>query len=218
MRVLVDKSGALTFETRDLSPLKAGQVRVAVKAIGVNHADLLQRKGKYPPPPGASDILGLEVAGTIDELGPNTHAFHKGDRVMCLLSGGGYADTVTVPETHCIPIPHNLSFEEGAAIPETFLTAYQAIYQIGELEPESILLIHAGASGVGTAAIQLARQFEAKVIATTRSKEKIEPCLNLGAFAVINAADGQFAKKVMEISEGHGADLILDFIGRRRPV
>jgi len=213
MKVLAHQSGTLAFETRVLPPLIAGEVRVAVHAIGVNHADLLQREGKYPPPPGVSDILGLEVAGTIEELGPNTHLFHKGDRVMCLLAGGGYADTVTVPETHCIPIPHNLSFQEGAAIPETFLTAYQAVFQIGELTPESTLLIHAGASGVGTAAIQLARQFDAKVIATTRSKEKMEPCLNLGASAVIVVQDGKFAGKVMEITDDHGADLILDFVG-----
>ncbi len=192
---------------------KGGEVLVRVHAAGVNHADLLQREGKYPPPPGASKILGLEASGTIEKLGVGASRFMQGDRVMCLLSGGGYAEKVTVPEAQCIPIPHNLSFEEAASIPETFLTAYQSLFLIGEIQPEQWVLIHAGGSGVGTAAIQLARQMDAKTIATSRSKEKLEKCLSLGADVVINAESGSFAKKILEATDGHGADLILDFVG-----
>lgn len=192
---------------------KAQEIQVHVSAIGVNPADLLQRKGKYPPPPGASEILGLEVAGTVESLGPHATQFQKGDRVMCLLPGGGYAEKVCVRESHCIPIPHNLSFEEGAAIPEVFLTAYQALFLIGELLPGQWVLIHAATGGVGTAAIQLASASDAKTIGTTRSKDKLEKCLALGVDAMINTYDGHFAKKVLETTEDHGVDLILDFVG-----
>ena len=131
---------------------------------------------------------------------------------MCLLAGGGYAEKVCAHETHCLPIPPNLSFEEAAAIPEVFLTAYQALFMIGELQPEQWVLIHAAGGGVGSAALQLARCIEAKTIATSRSIEKLEKCLELDAMAVINTSDGQVTK-VLEITEGHGAELILDFIG-----
>ena len=202
----------IIIEAPDPEPKKE-EVLVHVHAAGVNHADLLQRKGKYPPPPGASEIFGLEVAGTIEKLGPSASKYMMGDRVMCLLSGGGYAEKVCVPETHCIPIPHNLSFEEAASIPETFLTAYQALFLIGELQPDQWVLVHAAGSGVGTAALQLARQINAKTIATSRSKDKLEKCLELGANAVINTSGKTFAKTVLETTEGHGADLILDFVG-----
>ncbi len=187
------------------------QVQVQVKAAGVNHADLLQIQGKYPPPPGVTDVLGLEVAGLV--LDPGSSTFQKGDRVMCLLSGGGYAKEVTVDPGSVLPLPKNLTFEEGAAIPEAFLTAYQALFLIGELQPEQRVLIHAGGSGVGTAAIQLAKAGGAHVIASTRSKDKLEKCLALGADAVLNTSDGPFAPKVKEMTENHGVELILDFVG-----
>lgn len=213
MRVLAVSDGQLSFEERPLPEPKSGEVRIAVRAIGVNHADLLQRVGKYPPPPGASDLLGLEVAGEVEEIGPDCSSVSRGDLVMALLPSGGYAEAVCVHESHLIPIPHNLTVEEAAAIPEAFLTAYQALFMIGEIAPDSYLLLHAAASGVGTAAIQLARAFDAKVIATTRSTDKTDAILSLGANHVIHPQEGHFAEKVLSATEGHGADLILDFVG-----
>lgn len=200
-------------EAPDPKP-KGEEVLVQVHAAGVNRADLFQREGKYPPPKNASPILGLEAAGVVEGFGPDVKEFMMGDRVMCLLSGGGYSEKVIVPHSHCIPIPHNLSFEEAASIPETFLTAYQALFQIGEIQPWQWVLIHAGGSGVGTAAIQLAKQMDAKVIATSRSADKLEKCLAIGADAVINTAEGFTSDTVKDITEGHGIDLILDFIGQ----
>lgn len=200
-------------EATDPEP-KGEEVLIRVHAAGVNRADLFQREGKYPPPEGASKILGLEVAGTVEQCGRGVKDFMEGDRVMCLLSGGGYSEKVCVHHSHCIPIPHNLNFEEAASIPETFLTAYQTLFQIGELQPRQWVLIHAGGSGVGSAAIQLAKQMDARVIATSRSSEKLQQCLSLRSDAVINTADGFTAEKVLEITENHGADLILDFVGK----
>ena len=213
MRVLAVSDGQLSFEERPLPEPKSGEVRIAVRAIGVNHADLLQRVGKHPPPPGASDLLGLEVAGEVEEIGPDCSSVSRGDLVMALLPSGGYAEEVCVHESHLIPIPHNLTVEEAAAIPEAFLTAYQALFMIGEIAPDSYLLLHAAASGVGTAAIQLGRAFDAKVIATTRSTDKTDAILSLGADHVIHPQEGRFAEKVLSATEGHGADLILDFVG-----
>lgn len=210
--VIVKENGLALEKVADPEP-KVEEVLVSIKAFGVNHADLLQRAGKYPPPPGASPILGLEAAGVVEEVGSHEVRFKKGDKVMCLLPGGGYAEKVSVHQDRCMPIPKNLSFEIAAAIPETFLTAYQALFTIGELQPTQWVLIHAAASGVGTAALQLAKAMDAKTIGTTRSKEKMETCLELGASGVINSSDGKFAKKVHELTDGHGADLILDFIG-----
>lgn len=206
-------SNDLTFTNASDPEPKGDEILVQVHAAGVNRADLIQRAGKYPPPPGAPDILGLEVAGTVEKSGQGVDHFMVGDRVMCLLPSGGYAEKVCVHHSHCIPIPHNLSYEQAAGIPETFLTAYQTLFMIGELLPQQWVLIHAAGSGVGTAALQLARQRDAKTICTSRSLDKLEKCLELGADAVINTADKTFAQKVREVTEDHGADLILDFIG-----
>jgi len=213
MRAVIVKENRLVLEkVADPEP-KLEEVLISIKAFGVNHADLLQRAGKYPPPPGASPILGLEASGIVEEVGSHEVRFKKGDQVMCLLPGGGYAEKVCVHQDRCMPIPKNLSFEKAAAIPEVFITAYQTLFTIGEVQPMQWVLIHAAASGVGTAALQLAKVIDAKTIATTRSKEKMEACLELGASGVINTSDGKFAKKVHELTDGHGADLILDFIG-----
>ncbi|MBS0629529.1 MAG: NAD(P)H-quinone oxidoreductase [Verrucomicrobia bacterium] len=213
MRALIVKDNKLILD--QIADPKPGpeDVLIEVKAFGLNHADILQRKGQYPPPPGVSTILGLEVAGIVEQVGSHESEFKKGDRVMCLLPGGGYAEKVAVHQARCMPIPHHLSFEQAAAIPEVFLAAYQSLFTIGELQPLQWVLIHAAGSGVGTAAIQLARAADAKTIATSRTKDKLEKCLELGANAVINTSDGKFAKKVHEVTDGHGADLILDFIG-----
>ena len=193
--------------------LGSEELLISVKAIGVNHADLLQRRGNYPPPLGSSPILGLEVCGVVKQIDPHVKRFKKDDLVMCLLQGGGYAEKVVVHESRCMLLPKNLSFVYGAAIPEVFLTAYQALFTIGQLQPGQWVLIHTGGSGVGTAAIQLSRAIDAKPLVTTRSQEKLEKCLAIGASAAINPTTSGFAKKVLELTEGQGSDLILDFVG-----
>jgi len=213
MRGITCIDGKLSLEKLPDPTPKTGEILVEVAAIGVNRADLLQRKGKYPPPPGASPLLGLEVAGTVAQTGETVSHFQEGDRVMCLLAGGGYAEKVTVDASLAMPIPSNLSFEEAAAIPEAFLTGYQALFQIGELTPGQWVLIHAAGSGVGTAAIQLASEGGARSIGTTRSRDKLEKCLALGAEGMVHPKEGKFANQVAEVTENHGADLILDFVG-----
>lgn len=214
MRALfVKKPGHLVLKEAKDPPINGEELLLEVKAFGVNHADLLQSHGKYPPPPGVTDILGLEAAGVVLQIGKNVKNFKPGDRIMSLLPGGGYAEKVAIHEKLCMPIPSNLTFEKAAAIPEVFLTAYQALFLIGEIRPEQHVLIHAAAGGVGTAALQLTREAGAHTIGTTRSKAKLEKLLHLGCERVINTSDGLFAEKIQEMTEGHGVDLILDFVG-----
>ncbi|WP_026909062.1 NAD(P)H-quinone oxidoreductase [Paucisalibacillus globulus] len=186
---------------------------VRVKATSLNRADLLQREGNYPPPKGASEILGLEIAGIVEQVGNRVTDWEIGDRVFALLPGGGYAEKVVVPGKMALKIPDSLSFSEAAAIPEAFLTAYLNLVLLGELKEKEFVLIHAGASGVGTAAIQIAKEIGATIIVTAGSKEKLDYCLNLGADFAINYKDGDFSDKMMEITQNHGVDLILDFVG-----
>lgn len=190
--------------------VNAGEVLVKVKASAINRADLLQRRGFYPPPPGASPILGLEIAG---EVVQGDQTWQAGQPVMALLSGGGYAELAAVPSGQLMPIPEDLSFAEAAAIPEAFLTAYMNLFGLGQLKAGEIVLVHAGGSGVGTAAIQLARQAGAQVIVTVGSGEKGQKCADLGASYVINYKEGAFADQVKEITGGNGVNLILDFVG-----
>ncbi|KRG14193.1 NADPH:quinone oxidoreductase [Virgibacillus soli] len=189
------------------------EILVKVKATALNRADLLQKRGLYPPPQGASPILGLEMSGIIEELGAEVTGWQKGDRVCALLPGGGYAEYVSIPAGMAIRIPEILSFEDAAAIPEVFLTAYLNMFWLGDLEQGQTILIHAGASGVGTAAIQLAREKGAKIIVTAGTEEKRELCLSLGADYAIDYREGPFSEKVKAATDGNGVDLILDFIG-----
>lgn len=184
-------------------------VRVHVTAL--NRADTLQRRGNYPVPEGASSILGLEMAGTVEEMGANVMGWSAGDRVCGLLSGGGYAELCTIHHESAMAIPPGLSFEEAAAIPEVFLTAFQALHWIGRLEAGETVLIHAGASGVGTAATQLARMAGAVPFATA-SAGKHDVCRDAGAEAAIDYESEDFAARIGELTE-RGADLIIDFIG-----
>lgn len=188
----------------------AGELLVRIQATALNRADLLQKRGLYPPPPGTTDILGLEMAGVVEE---GSGGWKPGDRVMALLPGGGYAERVRIPAEMAMPIPDGLSFEEAAAIPEAFLTAYLNLLQIGNLQAGETVLIHAGASGVGTAAIQLAKRAGAHIIATAGTAEKRNVCSALGADAVIDYKAGPFAPAVQEASQGRGVNLILDFVG-----
>ncbi len=193
--------------------VKPGEVLVRVKAAALNRADLLQRRGMYPPPKGASEILGLEMAGDIVELGEGVTGLSVGDRVCSLLPGGGYAQYAVIPEGMAMKLPDTLSFEEGAAIPEAFLTAYLNLFVVGGLAPGKTVLVHAGASGVGTSAIQLIREAGATSIITAGSAKKIECCLSLGAKAGWNYHQGDFLPFVKEQTNGSGVDLILDFVG-----
>ncbi len=189
------------------------ELLVKVKATALNRADILQREGKYPPPEGASPILGLEMAGVVEEVGKDSSGWRRGDRVCALLPGGGYAQYVTIPARMAIPIPGNLSFEEAAAVPEVFLTAYQALVWLGQIKADHHVLIHAGASGVGTAAIQLGRAYHAIPIITAGSAKKIDFCLQLGAKIAINYQDGEFASHVLEATHNQGVNVIVDYIG-----
>jgi tumor protein p53-inducible protein 3 len=190
---------------------KAGEVLVKVRASALNRADLLQREGKYPPPEGESDILGLEMAGEVIESDTNSR-WQKDDSVMSLLAGGGQAEYVVVPEELLMAVPGNLSFTEAAAIPEVFLTAYQTLFFEGRSVAGQTALIHAGASGVGTAAIQLATIEGIKVFVTC-SATKHKACLDLGASLAIDYKTEAFDEVVLEQTNYHGVDIILDFIG-----
>ncbi len=188
-------------------------VLVEVHATAVNRADLLQRRGLYPPPPGDSDVLGLEAAGVVAETGSAVRDWRRGDRVMCLLGGGGYAEYVAVHHGMLLPIPERLSFEEGAAIPEVFTTAYMTLVAEAALAAGETVLIHAGGSGVGTAAIQLARALGAQPIVTAGDRSKLARCLELGAEAAINYKEEDFATRGREVTGGRGVDVILDCVG-----
>lgn len=191
----------------------AKELLVKVKATALNRADIFQREGKYPPPKGESPLLGLEMAGVVEQAGNACHTYQVGDRVSALLPSGGYAEYVVVPEALAIPIPENLSFEQAVAIPEVFLTAYQALFWIGNLQQDETVLIHAGASGVGTAAIQLAKIAGATVIITAGTDQKVEYCRQLGAAHGINYKQDDFAENVLIFTENKGVDMIIDFVG-----
>jgi tumor protein p53-inducible protein 3 len=189
----------------------ANQLLVKVAATALNRADTLQRTGKYPPPAGASPVLGLEIAGEVVEVGTAVTKWKTGDKVFGLLPGGGYAQYAVIHEDMARPVPEGLSMEETAAIPEVFLTAFQALRWLGKLKSGEQVLIHAGASGVGTAAIQLAREMGAHVMVTA-SAGKHQLCLDLGAHTAIDYKTEAFDKKVQEITGGKGVDVIIDFI------
>jgi tumor protein p53-inducible protein 3 len=189
----------------------ANEILVKVKATAVNRADTLQRKGGYPAPKGASPILGLEMAGEVVGLGQAVTRWQIGDKVCALLAGGGYAEYVVIHEALALPIPKNLTFEAAAAIPEVFLTAFQALHWLGELKEKEKVLIHAGASGVGTAAIQLAQLKNAEIFVTA-SKGKHEICQSLGAHHTIDYQTANFETVIHDLTNGQGVDVIVDFL------
>lgn len=190
------------------------ELLVKIEATALNRADLMQKAGNYPVPKGASPILGLEMAGYVEATGEDVSAFKKGDRVCGLLSGGGYAEKCVIHEELAFPIPESFSFEEAAAIPEVFLTAFQANFWLGELKENETILIHAGASGVGTAAIQLAKQIKnARIAATAGSREKLDLCRSLGADLTINYKEENYAETIEENFGKYAVDVIIDFVG-----
>jgi NADPH:quinone reductase len=190
-----------------------GELLIAVEAAGVNRPDILQRRGHYPPPPGASDIPGLEVAGTVAAIGRGVRDWQPGDRVCALVSGGGYATRCVAPAPQCLPIPSPLDFVAAAAIPETFFTVWTNVFDRGRLRAGEIALFHGGASGIGTTAIQLASARGARVLATAGSDQKCRAIEALGAERGINYRTEEFAAVVKGLTGGRGVDLILDIVG-----
>ncbi|QOZ28951.1 NAD(P)H-quinone oxidoreductase [Bradyrhizobium sp. CCBAU 51753] len=213
--VAISKPGGpevLVPESRALPVPKAGEILVKVAAAGVNRPDVAQRSGSYPPPPGASDLPGLEIAGEVVALGDG--AKHKiGDKVMSLVAGGGYAQYCIAQDAQAITVPPSLSMQEAGAIPETLMTVWHNVFERGALKAGETLLIHGGSSGIGTMAIQLAKAFGAKVIVTVGSQDKADACLKLGADYAVNYKNEDFVEAVKKHSGGNGADVILDMVG-----
>ncbi len=191
----------------------AGEVLIEVAASAVNRADLLQRAGFYPPPAGASDILGLECSGRIAALGDGVTGWDLGDEVCALLAGGGYAERVVVPAGQVLPVPKGVDLVSAAGLPEAVCTVWSNVFMGAGLQPRETLLVHGGAGGIGTTAIQLAKALGARVVATAGSPEKVARCRDLGADAAINYRTEDFVERLSEITAGHGADVILDNMG-----
>jgi putative PIG3 family NAD(P)H quinone oxidoreductase len=189
-----------------------GEVLVKLAAAGVNRPDLAQRAGHYPPPPGASDIPGLELAGTVVALGPGVKTLKVGDRICALVSGGGYADYCAVPEPQALPIPKGLSPLQAAALPETYFTVWTNVFDRGRLQPGETILIHGGASGIGTTAIQLARAMGATVYATAGTAEKCAACVKLGARRAINYRTEDFVEVIKAETKSEGVNVVLDMV------
>jgi putative PIG3 family NAD(P)H quinone oxidoreductase len=200
-------------EKRELPELRDGEILIKVRAAGVNRPDVLQRMGAYPPPPGASDLPGLEVSGEVAARGPGVRRWNTGDTVCALTPGGGYAEYCRVHESNALPIPHGFTFSEAAALPETFFTVWHNVFERGALKKGETLLVHGGSSGIGTTAIQLASAFGAYVVTTAGSVEKCEACMTLGADRAINYKAEDFVALTKEATGGRGADVILDMVG-----
>lgn len=214
--VLIDSPGDETVLRIGDAPepvLGAGELRLRVAATAVNRADLLQRQGLYPPPPGASSILGLECAGTVLEVGEGVTGWQQGDRAMALLAGGGYAEQVVVHAGSAMHVPERLTLEEAAAVPEVFLTAFLNLFEVGSLAAGGSALVHGGGSGVGTASIQLAKAAGVRILITAGSEEKCARCRELGADVAIDYRKEDFAARVRESTDGRGVDVVLDSIG-----
>lgn len=194
-------------------PVKPGEVLVEVQHAGVNRPDVLQRSGHYPPPPGASPILGLEVAGKIVDKAPDVAEWRIGDLVCALTPGGGYAEYCAAPALHCLPIPKGLSAEQAASLPENFFTVYDNVFTRGRLKAGETFLVHGGSSGIGLAAIQLAKVFGATVYTTVGNAEKAAYCTKMGADVVINYHEQDWAAEVWKLTAKRGVDVILDMVG-----
>jgi len=198
---------------RPIPAIGPDEVLIRVVAAGVNRPDVMQRKGLYPPPPGASDIPGLEVSGEVVQVGANVRDPLVGARVCALVTGGGYAQFVAAPAVQCLPVPDNVTLEEAAAIPETFFTVFLNVFQRVGLRSGETLLIHGGSSGIGTTAIMLAKAFDARVIVTAGTAEKCAACVALGADQAINYKAEDFVAATQAATQGRGADVILDMVG-----
>jgi len=203
----------LQIGERPLPAPREGEILVEVAAAGVNRPDVMQRQGHYPPPPGAPDILGLEIAGTVVALGAGAARHRLGDKVVALVPGGGYAQYALAHESNALPIPAGLSMIEAAAIPETFFTVWTNVFEGGDLKAGETLLVHGGTSGIGTTAIMLAKAFGARAIATAGSRDKAAACLRLGANVAIDYRAADFVAETLKATDQKGADVILDMVG-----
>lgn len=213
MKAIQIENDELVWAEAPVPSLDAGDIRIRTRATAVNRADLAQRTGGYPPPPGASPILGLECSGVVAEVGDDVARFRIGDEVCALLAGGGHAEEVVVPAGQALPIPSGLSLIEAAALPEVFATAYLNLMMEARLAPGETVLLHAGASGVGTAAIQLCAAFNSPCYVTAGSDDKIDRCVALGAQGGSNRRTGGFVEHVEAWTGGRGFDVILDPVG-----
>jgi putative PIG3 family NAD(P)H quinone oxidoreductase len=214
--VAISKPGGpevLLPETRAVPVPKAGEILVKVAAAGVNRPDVAQRSGSYPPPPGASDLPGLEIAGEVVALGEGAVRHKIGDKVMSLVAGGGYAQYCIAQDGQAMTVPPALSMQEAGAVPETLMTVWHNVFERGALRAGETLLIHGGSSGIGTMAIQLAKAFGAKVIVTVGSQDKADACLKLGADHAVNYKTEDFVEAVKKITGGTGVNVILDMVG-----
>ncbi|MBT5051500.1 MAG: NAD(P)H-quinone oxidoreductase [Rhodospirillaceae bacterium] len=204
---------ALKVAKRPMPQPGADEILIKSAAAGINRPDVMQREGNYPPPPGASDIPGLEVAGTVAALGGNVTGWSVGDPVCALVAGGGYADYCVAPAPQCLPIPAGLTMIEAAAVPETFFTVWDNLFTRGGLSADETVLIHGGSSGIGTTAIQLACAIGAQVIVTAGSTEKCRACEELGAMRAINYREEDFVAVTKEVTGGKGVNVVLDMVG-----
>jgi len=204
---------ALTICERDTPVITAGDVLIDVAFAGVNRPDVVQRKGMYPPPKGASDIPGLEVSGTIAAIGADVSGWSVGDKVLALVTGGGYASQCVAPAETLLPIPKGLSLAEAAAIPENYFTVWSNVFDRGLLKSGETLLVHGGSSGIGSTAIQMAKAFDAKVITTAGSAEKCAFCREIGADVAVNYRDEDYVEAALELTGGKGVDVVLDMVG-----
>jgi NADPH2:quinone reductase len=204
----------LQLEERPKPSIATNEILVKVSAAGINRPDVFQRKGNYPPPQGApEDIPGLEIAGTVAEIGTNVSRWKVGDKVCALIMGGGYAEYCNVPDAQCLPIPGNLSFPDAASLPETFFTVWSNVFDRAKLQPGETLLVHGGSGGIGIAAIQMAMALGGKVYVTAGSDEKCKFCEDLGAAKAINYNTEDFVSEIAKLTNNKGVDVILDMIG-----
>jgi putative PIG3 family NAD(P)H quinone oxidoreductase len=203
----------LVPETRAVPAPGPGEILIQVAAAGVNRPDVAQRSGAYPPPPGASDLPGLEVAGTVVAVGPGAARHKLGDKVMSLVAGGGYAQYCIAQDAQAMAVPPDLSMPEAGAIPETLMTVWHNVFERGALKAGETLLVHGGSSGIGTMAIQLAKAFGSRVIVTVGSQDKADACLRLGADRAINYKTEDFVAEVRKATSDAGANVILDMVG-----
>lgn len=204
---------SLTLGERPVPEPGPNELLVKVRAAGINRADIMQRNGHYPPPSGASDVLGLEVSGTVASLGVGVTEWSLGDTVCALVTGGGYAEYCVVPVPQCLPVPSSVDLVDAAALPEACLTVWTNVFERGRLRAGERFLVHGGSSGIGTTAIQLARLAGARVLVTAGTDDKCAACLQLGAEHAINYRESEFAPRVKEATDGDGVDLILDMVG-----
>ena len=211
--ILVADDQSLSWSDTETPQVDVGEVLISVKATAINRADLLQRQGGYPPPPGASPILGLECAGDVIEVGANVDGFQAGDRVCALLAGGGYAEVASAPVGSVLPIPDGLDYEQAASLPEVYATAWLNLYMEAGMVAGERAILHAGASGVGTAGVQLCRVFGQTSFVTAGEAEKIERCVALGASGGYNRHEGSFLEAAQTFADGQGIDVIMDPVG-----